>query len=70
MDLEGQERELLYPVETKSIKAVVSTMTIDGDELVDVLTYPELNSMNYVRKIPFLYHLEKCLSLSRMKSHC
>ena len=49
-DLEGQARELLYPVATHNIKAEISTMTIDGDTLVDVATYPALNCFNYVRE--------------------
>ena len=49
-DLSGQERELLYPVATDKIKAEISTMTIDGDTLVDVATYPALNCFNYVRE--------------------
>ena len=48
-DLEGQEREMLYPVATRNINAVVSTMTIDSENLVEVSTYPALNCLNYVR---------------------
>ena len=49
-DLEGQEGELLYPVAKHKIKADISTMTIDGNTLVDVATYPALNCFNYVRQ--------------------
>ena len=52
-DLEGQERELLYPVATRNINAVVSTMTIDSENLVEVSTYPALNCLNYVRERTF-----------------
>ena len=48
-DLEGLEREMLYPVATRNINAVVSTMTIDSKNLVEVSTYPALNCLNYVR---------------------
>ena len=49
-DLTGQKEELLYPVATQNIKAEISTMTIDGDTLVGVTTYPALNCLDYVRE--------------------
>ena len=57
-DLAGQERELLYPVATHNIKAEISKMTIDGDTLVEVATYPALNCFNYNEE-PLLHHIQE-----------
>ena len=39
---------MLYPVVTQNIEAVVATLTIDRENLVEVPTYPALNCLDYV----------------------